>query len=120
MNQFSVRNHLKDTAFCVSLLSTGARPEHFATWYEYCQNLVVEFSDNLKKDHYSETEIEQLSYAQCALLDEAALKIWIIPSVMNGKNAPCKCIFSRIITQVKLFVIALKCWYEKVSPIQYW
>lgn len=74
MNQFSVRNHLKDTAFCVSLLSTGARPEHFATWYEYCQNLVVEFSDNLKKDHYSETEIEQLSYAQCALLDEAALK----------------------------------------------
>ena len=49
MNQFSVRNHLKDTAFCVSLLSTGARPEHFATWYEYCQNLVVEFSDNLKK-----------------------------------------------------------------------
>lgn len=74
MNQFSVRNHLKDTAFCISLLSTGSRPENFENWYKYCQDLVVQFSDNLRKDNYTDSEVEQLSYAQCALLDEIALK----------------------------------------------
>ncbi len=74
MNQMLIRGGLRDTALAVSALSFGAQPEHSVSWYEYCKNLVIQLKEILGKEAYSQDEIEQVSYAQCALLDEAALK----------------------------------------------
>ena len=69
-----IRGGLRDTALAVSALSFGARPEHSVSWYEYCKSLVIELKKMLVEEAYAESEIEQISYAQCALFDEAALK----------------------------------------------
>ncbi|OSI09238.1 DotU/TssL family secretion system protein [Neisseria canis] len=74
MNQMLIRGSLLDTALVVSALSFGAQPEHSVSWYEYCKNLVIQLKQSLAEGDYAESEIEQISYAQCALLDEAALK----------------------------------------------
>lgn len=73
--QLSVRAHWRDTALAVSLLSAGqAYPENAASWYEYCQTLINRLKKSLQEDGYSTAEVEEISYAQCALLDEVALK----------------------------------------------
>lgn len=69
-----IRSAMRDTALTVSSLSAGAQPESPTTWYEYCKNLVEKFQTNLSEQNYSAEEIAKLSYAQCALLDEIALK----------------------------------------------
>lgn len=72
--QSLIRSAMRDTALTVSSLTSGAQPENAASWYEHCKNLVEKFKTDLSDQNYSTEEIEKLSYAQCALLDEIALK----------------------------------------------
>ena len=69
-----IRSELRDTALTVSALSAGFSPEHASTWYEYCKTLVENLRKNLASSGRSAEEIEEISYAQCALLDEVALQ----------------------------------------------
>lgn len=73
-NQFLIRSALSDTALAVSTLTVGAYPEDGLSWYEHGKKLVTELKTKLSKENYTGGEIEQISYAQCALLDEVALK----------------------------------------------
>ncbi|OSI19145.1 DotU family type IV/VI secretion system protein [Neisseria dumasiana] len=73
-NQFLIRSSLRDTAIAVATLSSGATPETAATWHEYGKTLVTQFKNHLHEHGFSSEEIDALSYAQCALLDEMALK----------------------------------------------
>ena len=69
-----IRSELRDTALTVSALSAGFSPEHASTWYEYGKTLVENLRKNLASSGRSAEEIEEISYAQCALLDEVALQ----------------------------------------------
>ncbi|SUA44388.1 Uncharacterized protein conserved in bacteria [Neisseria zoodegmatis] len=73
-NQFLIRSSLRDTAIAVAALSAGATPETTATWHEHGKALVTQFKNHLHENGFSSEEIDALSYAQCALLDEIALK----------------------------------------------
>lgn len=73
-NRPLIRNAMRDTALAVSSLIVGAQPESPVSWYEYCKSLIERFKADLLEQNYSSEEIEKLSYAQCALLDEIALK----------------------------------------------
>lgn len=68
-----IRSLMRDTALTVSSLNLGAQPENASSWYEYCKSIVEKFKTDLANQNFSADEIEKLSYAQCALLDEVAL-----------------------------------------------
>ncbi|MDO1509043.1 MULTISPECIES: DotU family type IV/VI secretion system protein [unclassified Neisseria] len=72
--QFLIRSSLRDTALAISALASGAYPGKSSAWHAHCKKLVGQFKEKLTSEGFSAADIEQLSYAQCALLDEISLK----------------------------------------------
>ena len=73
-NQPLIRTVLRDTALAVSALSAGFTPDHSESWYAHCKNLIQDLKAKLAELGWKEADIEEVSYAQCALLDEVALR----------------------------------------------
>ena len=73
-NQPLIRTVLRDTALAVSALSAGFTPDHSESWYFHCKNLIQDLKTKLAELGCKEADIEEVSYAQCALLDEVALR----------------------------------------------
>ncbi|BBH12439.1 DotU/TssL family secretion system protein [Chromobacterium haemolyticum] len=64
----------RDTALTVSMLADKDAPEHVEDWREHAAGLVRATREGLRQAGAREVLIERASYAQCALLDEAALR----------------------------------------------
>lgn len=64
----------RDTALTVSMLADKDAPEHVEDWREHAAGLVSATREALRQAGAGEALIERASYAQCALLDEAALR----------------------------------------------
>ena len=64
----------RDTALTVSMLADKDAPEHVEDWREHAAGLVNAAREDLRQAGAGEALIERASYAQCALLDEAALR----------------------------------------------
>ncbi|KMN76274.1 hypothetical protein VK98_21730 [Chromobacterium sp. LK11] len=64
----------RDTALTVSMLADKDAPEHVEDWREHAAGLVSATREDLRQGGAGEALIERASYAQCALLDEAALR----------------------------------------------
>lgn len=65
---------LRDTALTVSMLADKDAPEHVEDWREHAAGLVHTLREDLRQAGAGEALIASVSYAQCALLDEAALR----------------------------------------------
>lgn len=63
----------RDTALTVTTLSHGAMPPSFDALCQHCQEQVQRLRDELKAGGHADDVVEDALYAQCALLDEAAL-----------------------------------------------
>lgn len=64
---------LRDTALTVTGLANGAKPEAFAEFRALCDRQIHRLRDDLAAAKRTLDVIEDAVYAQCALLDEAAL-----------------------------------------------
>ena len=65
---------LRDTALTASMLADKDAPEHVEDWREHVAGLVHTLREDLRQAGAGEALIASVSYAQCALLDEAALR----------------------------------------------
>lgn len=65
---------LRDTALTVASLAGGAAPESFTAFRDRCAEQVNRLGEELRAAGQPPDVIEDATYAQCALLDEFALK----------------------------------------------
>ncbi|MDE1180304.1 MAG: DotU family type IV/VI secretion system protein [Paraburkholderia sp.] len=65
---------LRDTALTVASLATSASPADFDTFRQQCDDQIVRLRRELAAAGHPPDVIEDAAYAQCALLDEAALQ----------------------------------------------
>ncbi|WP_051711640.1 DotU/TssL family secretion system protein [Andreprevotia chitinilytica] len=73
-NALPLRAMLRDTALQVALLSQQAEVPSMTIWRTRCTGLIEQLRQAMRNQHYDEAMIAEVSYAQCALLDEAALR----------------------------------------------
>lgn len=65
---------LRDTALTVAALVSGSTPVTFASFRERCLEQIASLREELRAARQSPDVIEDAIYAQCALLDEFALR----------------------------------------------
>jgi type VI secretion system protein ImpK len=65
---------LRDTALLVTGLSLEARPDSSGTFREKCERCVTQLREQMSSAGHPADVIEDAAYAQCALLDEVALR----------------------------------------------
>jgi len=70
----TLRSLLRDTALQAALLSQQAEVPSLHTWRARCAGLVEQLRNAMQDADYDQAMIIEASYAQCALLDEAALR----------------------------------------------
>lgn len=70
----SVQALFRDTALEVSSLSDGGEVESMTAWQFRCVELVERLRREMRLGGMPDDEIQEISYAQCALLDETALR----------------------------------------------
>lgn len=63
----------RDTALQVTLLADGAAPPDAACWRERAMHLVPQLRSALTEHQVPDAMVDEICYAQCALLDEQAL-----------------------------------------------
>lgn len=64
---------LRDTVLTVVMLREGAEIPSVSTLYKQCKQQITTLRERLYQAQYSQDMIEDISYAQCALLDEVVL-----------------------------------------------
>ncbi|SAK55609.1 type VI secretion system protein ImpK [Caballeronia hypogeia] len=69
-----MRDLLRDTALFVANLSSGGAPEDFASLRKHCKEMIDEFGAALDRRGYAADVRDDAVMAQCALLDETALR----------------------------------------------
>jgi type VI secretion system protein ImpK len=69
-----MRDLLCDSALLVTALTTGANEKHFATLRSECKTLVAQFDAALERRNFTVDVRADAIVAQCALLDETALR----------------------------------------------
>jgi predicted component of type VI protein secretion system len=69
-----MRDLLRDSALLVTALTTGASEKHFATLRSECKTLVAQFDASLERRNFTVDVRTDAIVAQCALLDETALR----------------------------------------------
>jgi len=69
-----MRDLLRDTALLVTTLTTGGQTQDANRLRDRCVQLIEQFSNALERRGYSEDVRNEAQLAQCALLDEAALR----------------------------------------------
>jgi type VI secretion system protein ImpK len=69
-----IRALLRDTALAVAALSTGGLVEDYERFRDRCRQLVTGFNEALREHAYPNDVREDAIAAQCALIDEAALR----------------------------------------------
>lgn len=78
----SVQALFRDTALEVASLSDGGEVESMTAWQSRCVELVERLRRELRLAGYPDEDIQEISYAQCALLDETALRN--LPESLRG------------------------------------
>lgn len=63
----------RDTALQVILLADGAKPPDASSWRANAIELVTQLRSALREQQLPDAVVDEISYAQCALLDEQAL-----------------------------------------------
>jgi type VI secretion system protein ImpK len=69
-----IRDLLRDTALLTTTLSRGGQAEDATALRERCHQLMANFAAALEQRGYATDVREDAEYAQCGLLDEAALR----------------------------------------------
>jgi type VI secretion system protein ImpK len=69
-----MRSLLRDTALCVTQLSTSQTPSDYASLRKRSEQLVIQFAAALKHHGYPQDVCEDALIAQCGLLDETSLR----------------------------------------------
>ncbi|WP_392559008.1 type VI secretion system protein TssL, short form [Orbus mooreae] len=72
-NNLTIDELLRDTLLTVVQLREGADIPSVSKLYNQCKAQVTTLRECLQKAHYSQDIIDDISYAQCALLDEVVL-----------------------------------------------
>src|SRR5579863_1338259 len=70
----SLRVLLRDTALHVALLSSGAQIPATHSWRARCVALVEDLRQSMRDAGYLDAEIDEVSLAQCTLLDDVTLR----------------------------------------------
>lgn len=70
----SIRSLLRDTALLATTLATSGATRDVATLRAHCLALIDQFGQALKQHGHAEDVIRDIQLAQCALLDEIALR----------------------------------------------
>lgn len=76
---------LRDTALHVVLLSEGADAPATHVWRAHCAALVEQLKQSLRDADYDEATVARAGLAQCALLDDTALRY--LPPAQRGEWA---------------------------------
>jgi len=71
--ELNIDQLMTETWLTVSLLRQGAITQDGSTLYDKCINQVESVRNELQRAGYDEASIEHITYAQCALLDEAVM-----------------------------------------------
>lgn len=81
---------LRDTFLTVVELRQGTTVRHGMELYRHCQRQVEGVRERLKDAGFSRENVEHITYAQCALLDETVLS----RSGMDGDDRRCRVVIA--------------------------
>ena len=90
---------LRDTFLTVVELRQGTTVRHGIELYRHCQRQVELVRERLKDAGFSRENVEHITYAQCALLDETVLSrsgmddgqaIWMKNHSSRISSTPCR------------------------------
>ncbi len=90
---------LRDTFLTVVELRQGTTVRHGMELYRHCQRQVELVRERLKDAGFSRENVEHITYAQCALLDETVLSrsgmddgqaIWMKTHSSRISSTPCR------------------------------
>lgn len=79
----SVKALFRDTAIEVAALSDGGEVESMSAWQSRCVDLVEKLRREMRLAGIPEEDAQDISYAQCGLLDETALRN--LPENLRGE-----------------------------------